>query len=200
MKSSAITAESETVLQARLVAIARQSDWCMQALLAVRSLRLPSWCTGAGAVRNLVWDALHGKTSPSALADVDVAYFDASDISSQNDELLQHRLCRLHPDVPWDVTNQAGVHQWFEACFGHAVEPLASLEDAVASWPEYATSVGLRLGDHDSLRVIAPHGLGDLFAMVVRRNPRRVSVETYRQRVAQKRYQERWPKCTVVPC
>ena len=81
MKSSAITAESETVLQARLVAIARQSDWCMQALL-VRSLRLASWCIGAGAVRNLVWDALHGKTSPSALADVDVAYFDASDISS----------------------------------------------------------------------------------------------------------------------
>jgi hypothetical protein len=47
-------------------------------------------------------------------------------------------------------------------------------------------------------RVLAPHGLDDLFAMVVRRNPARVSVATYRQRVAQKRYAERWPRVRVV--
>jgi hypothetical protein len=51
-----------------------------------------------------------------------------------------------------------------------------------------------------SIDVIAPHGLDDLFAVVVRRNPTRVSVDTYRQRVALKRYAERWPKVTVVPC
>ena len=48
---------------------------------------------------------------------------------------------RLCPDVPWEVTNQAHVHLWFEEHFGHAVPPLSSLSDAVASWPEYATSV-----------------------------------------------------------
>jgi uncharacterized protein len=46
--------------------------------------------------------------------------------------------------------------------------------------------------------VIAPHGLADLFAMVVRRNPARVSVEAYRQRVASKRYVQRWPRVTVM--
>jgi hypothetical protein len=46
--------------------------------------------------------------------------------------------------------------------------------------------------------VIAPHGLADLFAMVVRRNPARVSVETYRRRVASRRYTQRWPRVTVV--
>lgn len=102
--------------------------------------------------------------------------------------------------MPWEVTNQAGVHLWFEAYFGYAVAPLTSLEEAVASWPEYATSVGVRLEADDSLTVIAPHGLDDLFDLVVRRNPVRVSVETYRERVAQKRYAERWPKVTVVPC
>jgi uncharacterized protein len=52
----------------------------------------------------------------------------------------------------------------------------------------------------DSLHVIAPHGLHDLFSAVVRRNPTRVSVETYRQRVLQKRYTERWKHVRVEHC
>lgn len=185
--------------QARLIAITRASPWMMPALEAVRSLRLPSWCIGAGAVRNLVWDALHELEEPSPLADIDLAHFDAADLSSERDVSLQARLGELLPGTPWEVTNQAAVHLWFEAYFGHPVEPLRSLEEAVASWPEYATSVGLRLEDDDSLSVIAPHGLDDLLAMVVRRNPTRVSVGTYRQRTEQKRYHLRWPRVRVVP-
>jgi hypothetical protein len=186
--------------QQRLVEIARETPWFMEALVAVRQLELPEWCIGAGAIRNLVWDSLHGKSSSSQLADVDVAYFDITDTSPQRDQELQRKLQALDPQFPWEVTNQAGVHQWFEAHFGHAVEPLCSLEEAVASWPEFATAVGLSLNQDNSLKVIAPHGLEDLFAMVVRRNPTRVSVETYRQRIAQKRYLERWPEVKVVHC
>ena len=191
---------SEADLDQRLVAIAGGCSWFMEALVAVRRLGLSEWCIGAGAVRNLVWDALHDKASPSPLSDVDVAYFDPTDIAAQRDAELQRELVSLRPDLPWEVTNQAGVHRWFEGHFGYAVEPLRSLEEAVASWPEFATAVGLSLGRDGSLRVIAPHGLEDLFAMVVRRNPARVSVETYRRRVAQKRYAERWPSVRVVLC
>lgn len=170
----------------------------MSALKAVRELGLSSWCIGAGAVRNLVWDALHELPAPSALNDIDVAYFDPSDASQTRDAALRERLCAIRPNLPWEVTNQAGVHLWFEGYFGHAVPPLRSLEDAVASWPEYATSVGVTLREDNKLEIISPHGLDDLFAMIVRRNPARVSVETYRERVAQKRYMERWPHVTVL--
>jgi len=192
--------QSQAELRERLVAIVFESAWFMSALAAVRELGLSSWCIGAGAVRNLVWDQLHGFETPSALADVDVAYFEAADLSPKRDAELQARLSQGLPGVPWEVTNQAAVHQWFEGHFGHPVEPLASLRDAVASWPEFATSVGVTLLADGSIDVIAPHGLGDLFAVVVRRNPTRVSVDTYRQRVAQKRYAERWPMVTVIPC
>jgi uncharacterized protein len=191
---------SETKLQQRLVEIASESSWFMDALATVKRLALPEWCIGAGAIRNLVWDSLHGKSSPSQLSDVDVAYFDAADISPRRDEELQRQLQALDPSVPWEVTNQAGVHQWFEEHFGHAVEPLRSLEQAVASWPEFATAVGIFIDQNNTLQVIAPHGLEDLFAIIVRRNPTRVSIETYQQRVAQKRYVERWPTVKVVPC
>ena len=184
----------------RLVALARATPWFIQGLVQVRALRLHAWCVGAGAVRNLVWDALHGHATPSALSDIDVAYFDAGDISPERDAALQARLHAMAPATPWEVTNQAGVHLWFEAHFGHAVAPLRSLDEAVASWPEFATAVGLRLDDDDVMHVIAPLGLDDLFAMLVRRNPARVSVETYRQRVASKRYAQRWPRVTVVDC
>jgi hypothetical protein len=78
------------------------------------------------------------------------------------------------------------------------VEPLESIEDAVASWPETATSVGVRLDRDDQLQIMAPVGLDDLFGMVVRRNPRRVRSEVYRKRIETKKYLERWPNVTIV--
>jgi len=183
-----------------LVRIVRASPWFMSALEAVRSLELNSWCIGAGAIRNLVWDHLHDHTKPSSLPDVDVAYFEQDGSHPARDIAIQTKLQALEPNLPWEVTNQACVHTWFESYFGHPVIPLQSLEDAVGSWPEYATSVGLFLTASGSIDVIAPHGLEDLFALRIRRNPARVSVETYRQRVEQKQYTKRWPRVTVVPC
>lgn len=185
-------------LHQQLALFALDTPWFMQALVAVRDLGLPSWCIGAGAVRNMVWDRLHGRTTPSSLADIDVAHFDPHDLSAQRDAELQARLIRRLPQVPWEVTNQAGVHLWFKDHFGHEVPPLTSLVDAVASWPEFATSVGIWLSDEGSVEVIAPHGLKDLFSVVVRHNPARASVATYQQRVAQKDYAARWPSVTVV--
>jgi hypothetical protein len=191
-------AERERELANRLTALVRDTPWFMEALRAVRELGLPSWCIGAGAVRNLVWDALHQAPVRSSLPDIDVAYFSNEDLSAEADAEYERRLALLRPDIPWEVTNQAGVHLWFESCFGHPVEAVHSLAAAVATWPEYATSVGICLHANDDIEVIAPHGLRDLFSIVVRRNPTRVSVETYRQRVEQKRYAERWPGVTIV--
>ena len=133
------------------------------------------------------------------MADIDVAYFDPRDLSRGRDRDLQSCLAHSHPDLPWEVTNQAGVHLWFEEAFGHAVEPLRSIEEAVASWPETATAVAVWLDPQGTIEVIAPLGLSNLFAQTVRRNPRRVSVETYRNRITEKRYSDRWPQIRVIP-
>jgi len=178
--------------------IVQQSPWLMLALRAARASRIPSWCIGAGAVRNVVWDHLHGYREPSALADVDVAYFDPA-ADPRDDERIQRLLETREPGVPWEVTNQAFVHTWFEGYFGHPVKPLRSLEEAVASWPEFATSVGVNLTDQGRIEIIAPHGLHDLFEMRIQRNPTRASVETYRSRVQEKQYVQRWPRVTIVP-
>lgn len=189
---------TQPLLEARLRAIARRTPWCRQALQAVAQLGLPACCIGAGAVRNLVWDALHGVAQPPLPADIDVAYFDADDVSPHSEERLRQRLAILLPGMPWEVCNQARVHLWFEDYFGYAVPPLLSLDDAIATWPEFATAVGLHLLPDGEIGIVAPHGLDDLFNMVVRRNPARISAAGYAQRVASKNYAARWPRVTVV--
>lgn len=185
-------------LERDLRRIIRNTPWFMDALQAVRSVAPVDACIGSGAVRNAVWDALHAYSSPSFLADVDVAYFDPDDLSEATERRYEQRLRELRPELAWDVKNQAAVHLWFHEVFGHEVEPLRSMEEAIATWPETALAVGVGLQADDTLTITAPLGLDDLFSMVVRRNPKRVSVETYEKRIAEKEYSKRWPGVRIV--
>jgi hypothetical protein len=167
-------------------------------LQAARACALPDWYIGAGAIRNVVWDHLHDYREPTPCVDVDVAFFDPYDLSPTRDQLAQEQLRARRPDVPWEATNQAAVHCWYERVFGSPAAPLRSSEDAIGTWPETATCVGVRLLLDDTLLVAAPCGLGDLLGMVLRRNPRRVSLEQFRKRLAEKRIQEKWPRVQVI--
>ena len=184
----------------QLIQIVRSSSGLMAALRAVRDLNLASWAIGAGAIRNAVWDHQHGFAGQTAAQDVDLVFFDREDLSREWEQELQLRLSHVLPGIIWDVTNQAAVHLWYEQEFGHPVTPLDSLQEGMSTWPEYATCVGVSLCADDRLEVIAPHGLDDLFSMVVRWNPIRVSAEAYLQRVRQKSFSNRWPQVkTLLP-
>ena len=90
------------------------------------------------------------------------------------------------------------MHLWYENVFGFPVPPFRSSEEAVSTWPETATSVAVRLLANDELYIVAPCGLADLFGMVLRRNPRRVTREMFHQRLQAKRITEKWPRVQVI--
>jgi hypothetical protein len=184
---------------ARLGEIVRSTGWLMRALEAARRVDAPDWLIGAGAVRTAVWDRLHGYEYPTSLDDVDLVFCDRSDLSEERDRQVEALLRAALPEAPWDAKNQAAVHLWYPRKFGYAVEPLRSSADAVATWPETATAVGLRLTDDEQLEVCAPFGLDDLLGLVNRRNPGRVSVEECERRLSTKRIAERWPRVTIIP-
>ena len=186
-------------LDGRFGEIVRTTPWLMEVLRAARDVDAPEWLVGAGALRNAVWDRLHGYTTPTFLADVDLGFFDASDLTPERDRSVQDALCARLGGAPWQAKNQAAVHLWYESRFGYAVEPLTSCADAVGTFPETATAVAVRLLPDDGLTVVAPCGLDDLLGLVHRHNPRRASVEIYEQRLASKRITERWPRVTIVP-
>jgi hypothetical protein len=60
----------------RLEQIIRGTPWLLRVLEAIRLLGLPDCYLAAGAVRNTVWDSLHGLATPGSLGDLDVIYFD----------------------------------------------------------------------------------------------------------------------------
>ena len=193
-----MTVAKANLREAELRRIVGSSSWFTGILEAVRDCDPPGWLVGGGVIRNLVGNRLHDYPDAAHLKDVDVAYFDAEHLGPERDEAVEECLLARHPDVPWEAKNQAAVHLWYEQKFGFAVPPLLSSEDGIATNPETATSVGVRLLADGGLYIHAPLGLDDLFGLLLRRNPRRVTPEIFRRRVVEKRIVERWPKVRVI--
>jgi uncharacterized protein len=134
-----------------------------------------------------------------AARDVDLAFFDPTRLDRERDAEVERALVARQPGVPWDAKNQAAVHTWYPRVFGGGpVAPLRSAADGVATWPETATAVAVRLLPDDRIQVVAPCGLDDLFGLVCRRNPRRVTLAHYRRRLRDKRIAARWPRVRVL--
>ena len=182
----------------RLGRLVRSTPWLLEALRADRDVDPPDWLVGGGVLRDLVWDHLHGRPEPAPPRDVDLAFFDPTRLDPARDAEVEQALRARLPGVPWDAKNQAAVHTWYGRVFGGEVAPLTSSADGVATWPETATAVAVRLLDDDHIQVVAPCGLDDLFGLVCRRNPRRVSVAHYRRRVRDKRIADRWPGVRIL--
>jgi len=171
----------------------------LRALDAVAVSGLPAGWIGAGVIRDLVWSRHHGGFDPAVVKDIDVAYFDADDLTMERDLTAQEVLRGLAPGLPWEATSQAAVHVWYHQYFGGPpVESFASVHEAVATWPETATCVGVRRGP-TGIEVCAPNSLADLLEGVWRVNPIRVTPPISRARLARQRVQLRWPRVRVVP-
>jgi hypothetical protein len=185
--------QSTEALAGRVLA----EPWLVEALDAVAASTLPHAWIGAGVVRDVVWGQLGGGFHPSTVRDIDVVFFDPDDYTEEREHAAERELAALAAR-PWEATNQAGVHTWYHRAFGgDPVPPFTTIHDAVATWPEYATSVAIRRTP-DGLDVCAPHGLDDLLGGIWRRNPTRVSPEYSRTRLARQRVPERWPAVTVI--
>lgn len=152
------------------------------------------WCIGAGAIRNLVWDHLHGFLSV-APDDVDLVFFDPR-MPPEWDTHIALTLKQGTGDIRWDVVNQAHVHTW--NAIRSPATPFGSLEDAMRAWPETATAVGVNLGPSDELQVVAPLGLEDLFGLFLRPSPYLRNPQAFTERVSNKQFQRRWPNLRLV--
>ncbi|MGH2888677.1 MAG: nucleotidyltransferase family protein, partial [Solirubrobacteraceae bacterium] len=182
----------------RLARVVRRAPILMEALRAAREVGAPDWLIAAGSVRDVVWDDLHGRPLDAFPHDVDLAFFDPSDLAGERDREVEDAARRRAPALPWQAKNQAAVHLWYPKRFGFDVPPFPSSATAIATFPEVATCVALRLLDDEDLLVVAPYGLEDLFGCVCRHNPTRISATFYAERVATKEWRRRWPQMQYV--
>ena len=183
---------NESKLKEELLAYITENQEMVDVLRNVRKLNLPDWYVAAGFIRNYIWDIKHGYKGRTSLNDIDVIYYDPSDIKEEIEKEYEKRLREINPLLPWSVKNQARMH----TVKNH--HPYKSIEEAMIHWPETATAVGVRLNNDDSLSLIAPFGLHDLFNLILRRSPKFADKEYFRKRYQEKNWLQKWPKVRVI--
>jgi hypothetical protein len=181
----------------QLTQIVRATPWLIETIRAVRDVGPPGSYVAAGAVRDTVWNWLTDRLASEPWGDLDVVYFDptAPDESARHEAALSHRL----PAYRWEVTNQAFVHRWHERVEKVSVAAHRSIDEALATWPETATAVGVRLLRTEEMEIVAPLGLDDLFDLVVRKNGALPDPGVYERRIVAKRWATRWPELVILP-
>ncbi len=182
---------------APLPQILHDTPWLLALLATVRDHGPAGAFVAAGAVRDTVWDALSGRAPEGPYGDVDVVYWAPPELE-HDARAHEARLRAAAPHVTWEVTNQATVHEWHERAQGLRVAPHRTVAEGLATWPENATAVAVRLTTHGELEVMAPFGLDDLLALRLRYNPALVGPDVFRRRVAAKRWLQRWPSLQLI--
>lgn len=191
-------ADAETQRRA-LEAIIRSEPVLMDVLTAVRDLGVPDAWLVSGAIYNCVWNRLSGRPSFYGVNDIDVIYFDDSDLSWEAEDrvIRQIETALVDLPVPVQTRNQARVHLWYEQKFGNSFAPLSATRESLERYASKTHAVAARLDEADLLELAAPFGLDDLFAFRVTPNPAADSRTTHTEKGARTRAM--WPEVTVVP-
>ena len=182
----------------KLIQIIQQQDWLMEILRQVRDLNLPDWYVAAGAIRNTVWNYLHGYPTQLNHNDVDVVYFDSNDMQGNKESLYETQLKKINPTLDWEVVNQARAHL-FKQSINRIRPPAKSSCEAISYWSEIPTCTGIRLEQDNSLTICSPYGLSDLMNLIVRPIPEpQRDLILYKKRLTEKRWSEIWPKLDII--
>lgn len=173
------------------------TEYLWNILKQIKLIQLPNWYLGAGSIAQTYWNYQHGFLPNNYIKDIDIAYFDKSDLSEESEQLHEIKIRNLFLDmsVKFDVKNQARVHLWYEKKFDFAIKQYSSTEQAISTWPTTSTCIGVKY-ENNNLSIYAPYGLNDLFGMVVRPNKTLITKDIYQVKV--KRWLECWPLLKII--
>ena len=182
----------------RLTAIVRNDLELMTVLTTIRGLDLSDWLIFSGAVYQSVWNDLTGRAPGYGVKDFDLGYFD-HDVSWDAEDVVIKRVADAFEEPlrsRVEARNQRRVSEWFPAKFGEPYPPVSNTAEALTRFVAPAFAVGVRLEADDTITVVAPFGLDDVFNMVIRPNPNRSLAKDWSKVTA--RASERWPELRVV--
>ena len=187
----------ERNLEERLIAAVRNDPDLMRVLETTAELDLNDWLIFSGSVYQCVWNAVTGRPPGHGVKDFDLGYFD-DDVSWDAEDAVIRRVAEAF-DEPLksrvEVRNQRRVSEWFPAKFGEPYPPVATTAEALDRFVAPAFAVGVRMEPDGRISVVAPFGLEDTFAMLVRPNPNRPLAKDWDRVVAGLR--ARWPEVRV---
>ncbi|NKC21754.1 nucleotidyltransferase family protein [Ochrobactrum oryzae] len=156
----------------------------------------------SGALYNTIWNQLTERPVLHGIKDLDIIYFDGSDLSWEAEDAVITRGADVFRDfpLPVEIRNQARVHLWFEERFGQPYAPLRSATESIERYSTIAHCVGARLAKDGEaavggLLIHAPFGLDDIFSFRIRPNRAIDNRETHEIKAA--RALKFWPELAV---
>jgi uncharacterized protein len=190
---------SESSQVGALFDIVRSDPLLWRALETARTLGLPQWRIVSGVIYNTVWNSLTGRPSGYGIKDIDLFYFDDSDIGWEAEDRIIRRGTALFGNlaVPVEIRNQARVHLWYEGKFGTPYPALSSTDASIDRFASKTHSVGLRLEADGALDLNAPYGLNDIFSFRVVPNRLLDNAKTHTAKGC--RIRSLWPEVSVEP-
>ncbi|MEW9107998.1 MAG: nucleotidyltransferase family protein [Cytobacillus gottheilii] len=178
-----------------ILELIREDHWMMNLLKAVQSLQLPDWWICAGFVRSKIWDTLHTYQERTPLPDIDVIYYNPSNIDESEEKEWERKLNQLIAGIPWSVKNQARMHVLND------MPPYTSSTDGISKFPETVTALGVKLDEKDNLVFTAPWGIEDVLNLKVRPTPYYLEgnerMAIYNNRMRKKNWNSIWEKVEV---
>jgi hypothetical protein len=156
-------------------------------------LGLPDCWLVAGCLFQTIWNLQAGQPPEEHVRDYDVFYYDASDLSYEAEDAQIKRLDAACRDlgVKVELRNQARVHLWYKARFGHEYPRLSCSIDGIDRFLVTCTCVGVRCSHGMPPAVYAGFGLEELYRGVLRPNPLNVRETLFFNKAHS--YQQRWP-------
>ncbi|MCU9614750.1 nucleotidyltransferase family protein [Caldibacillus lycopersici] len=178
-----------------IIRLIELDPWMIEILKAAKTLQLPDWWICAGFVRSKIWDTLHDFTERTPLPDIDVVYFDQTNICESVEKQLEKKLRDILPDIPWSVKNEARMHVL------SGLPPYSSTVDAIAKFTETVTALGVKLNNREEIILTAPHGIDDVIHMQVNPTPfyqeNTPLFHVYQERLRKKNWKDIWYKLTI---
>ncbi|MDF3299183.1 nucleotidyltransferase family protein [Streptomyces tropicalis] len=175
-----------------------RNEILLEVLHRAAGLALPGWYLTAGCLFQTVWNVVTGRPPAAGIRDYDLFYFDGGDLSWEAEDAVIRAGGKLFDGLPAtvEIRNEARVHLWYEDRYGVPCAPHTSTEAAIDSFAATTCCLGVRLEADGHWRVYAPHGLSDVFHLVVRPNPVLAPPEVYAAKTA--RWRRQWPELTVL--
>jgi hypothetical protein len=151
----------------------------------------------AGAIVQTVWNDFFDYEPNYGVKDVDLVYFDGSDLTQEAEANHEARIRQLFSSkgITIDVKNEARVHLWYARKFGAEIAPYTSTWHAITTFPTTATAIGVQPAG-SGLLISAPFGLADLLGAIVRPNKVQITEAIYAAKVM--RWRACWPGLTIV--
>jgi uncharacterized protein len=173
----------------------KRDEFMMEILQAASTLNLSDWWICAGFVRSKIWDTLHDFPQRTDTPDVDVIYFDSTNVEEDIEKVFEKKLMSIMPTIPWSVKNQARMHTI------NNLPPYTSSVDAISKFPETATALGVKLDSNHQLVLTAPCGIEDVISLELKPTPfftlTTERAVIYEERIIKKNWKSTWYKIKV---